>query len=175
MLFHPFITDPTDPQAARQLRRWRCGRIVTQNGKLLRVERRLLTGSVSMAQVWWQSRHGRPADDLCWLDYHKPLGMPAFLTLDYVRSGRKAGYKTFLAAIHVLNEIARIRSVTAIVAHVSTESISDRFLERQGWQRHMEQWSGRHWIRRFYDGYPKPCLHRYVAGHELSMPRHSVS
>lgn len=128
-----------------------------------------------MAQVWWQSRNGRPDDDLCWLDYHQPFGMPTFLTLDYVRSGRRAGYRTFIAACNVLEEIARIRGACAIVAHISTASISDRFMERQGWERHLQHWSGRHWIRRFYDGYPEPRLHRYLAGHELSVPRHSIS
>ena len=147
---------------SQQLRRWRCGRIVTQAGKLVRVERRLVCGSVSMAQVWWQSRYGRPEDDLCWLDYHQPMGLPAFLTLDYIRSGRKSGYRTFVAACHLLDEIARIRGAQAIVAHVSNASISDRLLERLGWERHLNHWSGRHWIRRFYDGYPEPCLDRYV-------------
>ncbi|TWU01317.1 hypothetical protein Pla52n_46910 [Stieleria varia] len=134
-----------------------------QAGKLVRVQRQLWCGSVSMAQVWWQSRHGRPDDDICWLDYHQPRGMPGFLTLDYIRSGSSAGYKTFLGACHVLDEIARIRGAQAIVAHVSTAAISDRLLERLGWERHLEHWSGRHWIRRFYDGYPESCLQRYLA------------
>ncbi|MCA9136525.1 MAG: hypothetical protein KDB00_07195 [Planctomycetales bacterium] len=145
------------------IRRWRCGRIVMQGGKLIRIEKRWITGSVSMAQVWWQSRYGRPDDDLCWLDYHRPWGMPAFLTLDYVRSGRAAGYKSFVGACHVLHEIARIRGASAIVAHVSNGSISDRFLQRMGWERHLHHWSGRHWIRRFYDGYPQMGIERYLA------------
>jgi hypothetical protein len=144
------------------LRRWRCGRIIVQDGKLIRVEHRLMCGSASMAQVWWQMKYGRTDDDLVWLDYHQPIGMPAFLTLDYIRSGKRAGYRSFIAAIHLLNEIARIRGSQAIVAHVSNGKISDRLLERQGWQRHMPQWNGRHWIRRFYDGYPASMLHRYV-------------
>lgn len=135
-----------------------------QGGRLQRVERRWLTGSVSMAQVWWEGRFGRPHDDLCWLDYHQPWGMPGFLTLDYVRSGRKAGYRTFVGACHVLDEIARLRGSVAIVAHVSNASISDRLLQRLGWQRHLEHWSGRHWIRRFYDGYPPSVIDRYLAG-----------
>jgi hypothetical protein len=144
------------------LQRWRCGRIVVQQGRLVRVEHRLMCGSASMAQVWWQIKYGRTDDDLVWLDYHQPLGIPRFLTLDYVRSGTQAGYRSFLAAINLLNEIARIRSAQAIVAHVSNGKISDRFLRRQGWQQHMNDWNGRHWIRRFYDGYPQSTLHRYA-------------
>ena len=153
----------SDPIAnAEKIRRWQCGRIVMQGGRLVEVQHRLTCGSVSMAQVWWQAKYGRDDDNLCWLDYHQPLGMPQFLTLDYIRSGRHAGYKTFVGACHVLDEIARIRSAQAIVAHVTNQSISDRLLTRLGWQRHLEHWKGRHWIRRFYDGYPDSTLHRYA-------------
>jgi hypothetical protein len=148
--------------SAAQIRRWRCGRIVVQGGKLVRVERRLMCGSASMAQVWWQMKYGRTDDDLVWLDYHQPIGMPAFLTLDYVRSGKRAGYRSFIGAIHLLNEIARIRGAQAIVAHVSNGKISDRLLQRHGWQPHMPDWDGRHWIRRFYDGYPESTLSRFA-------------
>ena len=133
-----------------------------QSGRLVEIQRRLTCGSVSVAQVWWQAKYGRSDDDICWLDYHQPLGMPGFLTLDYFRSGKAAGYKTFVGACHVLDEIARIRGASAIVAHVRNGNISDRLLTRLGWQQHQLHWSGRHWIRRFYDGYPDSVLHRYA-------------
>jgi hypothetical protein len=145
------------------IRRWRCGRIIMENGTFAGVRRRWVCGSVSVAQVWWQTRYGRSDDHSCWLDYHQPLGMPGFLTLDYIRSGRRAGYKSFIGACHVLDEIARIRGAQAIVAHVTNGQISDRLLQRLGWQRHLEHWSGRHWIRRFYDGYPSVSIERYLA------------
>ncbi len=158
----PLVTDPR--RAPELIRRWRRGRIVIRDGRLVRVEKRWLTGSVSVAQVWWQARYGRPDDDLCWLDYHQPRGMPQFLTLDYIRSGRRAGYKSFAGACRVLDEIARLRGAVAIVAHVSNAGISDRLLQRLGWQRHLQHWSGRHWIRRFYDGYPEASIERFLAG-----------
>ena len=153
----------TNPIAeAAKIRRWRFGRIVMRDGKLIEIQKRLHCGSVSIAQVWWQAKFGRANESICWLDYHQPLGMPAFLTLDYVRSGSQAGYKTFLGACNVLDEIARIRSACAIVAHVSNGNISDRFLTRLGWEQHVTHWNGRHWIKRFYDGYPESSLHRYL-------------
>ena len=146
---------------ADKIRRWRCGRIVMQAGRVLEIQRRLTCGSVSVAQVWWQAKYGRNDDDICWLDYHQPLGMTAFLTLDYIRSGTLAGYKTLVGACHVLDEIARIRQASAIVAHVTNGNISDRLLTRLGWQQHANKWKGRHWIRRFYDGYPESTIQRY--------------
>ncbi len=154
------VSDPIG-QAA-QLRRWRCGRIVMQSGRLVEIQHRLFCGNVSVAQVWWQAKYGRPDDDLLWLDYHQPIGMRAFLTLDYIRSGTHAGYKTLLGACRVLDEIARIRNAQAIVAHVTNSQISDRLLHRLGWEQHQKQWKGRHWIRRFYDGYPTSNVRRYV-------------
>ncbi|MFG0254927.1 MAG: hypothetical protein ACF787_07490 [Rhodopirellula sp. JB053] len=130
------------------------GRIVMRAGKLAAIEQHWVRSPVSVAQVWWESNHGRLRGDECLLDYHVPRGLSAFITLDYIRSGSETSYKTFVGACHVLNEIARLRHCSAIVAHVTNVRISDRLLERLGWQRHLEHWRGRHYIRRFYDGYP---------------------
>jgi len=155
------VTDPIT--GANELRRWRCGRIRMQSGRLVRIEHRLTASRSSIAKVWWQAKYGRMHDDTCCLDYHQPLGMPAFLTLDYVHAGKSAGYKSLIGSLEILSEIARLRGSLAIVAHVSNRSISDRFLRRCGWQPHLEDWAGRHWIRRFYDGYPEIDLGRFVA------------
>ncbi|MEM9586620.1 MAG: hypothetical protein AAGA03_05015 [Planctomycetota bacterium] len=153
-----FFSQPVlhDPVAqADELRRWRAGRIRMQKGVLEGVSRRRFAASISVAEVWWRAKYGRPRGDFCYLDYHQPWGMPGFLTLDYVHSGEGASYKTFVGACRVLDDIAQLRGAQAIVAHVTNASISDRLLHRLGWERHLESWSGRHWIRRFYDGYPE--------------------
>jgi len=191
LMFRRCVADPYC--GADQLRRWRCGRIVMRNGQLLRIERRFALGNVSVARVWWEGRLSRADDSMLWLDYRQPVGMPAFLTLDYVRGGRRAGYRSLIGASRVLDEIARLRKVQAIVTHVCSASISDRFLQRLGWRRHLQHWSGRHWIRRFYDGYPEAPIDRYLSGpavrepaaesvrtacalpHEFSKPRDPVS
>lgn len=147
---------------ASKVRRWRSGRIVMRDGRLDRIERRLTVGAVSVAQVWWQSRYRGLTGNVCQLDYHQPFGMPGFLTLDYIRGGDACSYKTFAGACHVLDQIARERQAQAIVANITNQAISDRFLQRMGWQQHLDTWSGRHWIRRFYDGYPNTDLSRYA-------------
>ncbi len=154
------VSDPRANEA--KIRQWKCGRIVMRAGKLIEIQQRLLCGNVSVAEVWLQAKYGRRDDDCCWLDYHQPLGMPSFLTLDYIRAGTLASYKTLIGACQTLDEIARIRSTAAVVAHVTNRNISDRLLLRHGWERHMEHWKGRHWIRRYYDGYPKSRIHRLI-------------
>lgn len=142
---------------AEELRRWRCGRIIMAAGELVEIQRLPWPMSASIVQAWWQNGFGRRQEDRCVLDYHQPLGMPTFLTLDYVRSGSRTCYKTFAGASHLLDEIARIRNSQAIVAHVTNTNISDRLLKRLGWERHLAHWRGRHWIKRFHDGYPDPA------------------
>ncbi len=107
-----------------------------------------------MARVWWDTYFPSGRADRCVLDFHRPWGSPGFLTLDYVRSGPGTSFKSFRRAVAALDEVARIQSSLAIVAHVSTSSISDRLLTRWGWEQHCLQWKGRHWIKRFYDGHP---------------------
>ena len=153
----------SDPRLnERKIRNWRCGRILMRAGKLVEIQHRLLCGNVSVAEVWLQAKFGRRDDDYCWLDYHQPVGMPSFLTLDYIRTGTLASYNTFIGAYHILGEIARIRSSVAVVAHVTNRSISDRLMMRHGWEQHMQHMSGRHWIRRFYDGYPNSHIEQFV-------------
>ncbi|KLU01950.1 hypothetical protein RISK_006134 [Rhodopirellula islandica] len=128
--------------------RVRCGRIVMRDGKLERIEQHGMRSPVSVAQVWWQAKFAALQGDVCCLDYHVPRGMNAFMTLDYVRSGDATGFATAIGAFQVLDEIARLRKSYAIVAHVSNARITDRHLKRAGWERHLLDWPGRHFIRR---------------------------
>lgn len=154
------VSDPI--LGARELRLWRCGQIVTDAGKLVTIRHRPWPCAGSVAQVWLHARVTRWNDDRCVLDYHQPLGMRGVLTVDLIRSGERAQYQTFSAAVHLLDEVARIRKCKALVANVSNASLSDRLMTRFGWERHLEHWPGRHWIKRFYDGYPPSRLDRYV-------------
>ncbi|MEM9644484.1 MAG: hypothetical protein AAF989_05785 [Planctomycetota bacterium] len=160
MFSRAFVQNPLDSQD--DIRKWSRARIVMRDGKLDRIVRRRFTGSVSVAQVWYQAKFRRPEGDVCYLDYHQPGRMHGVLTLDYILSGDQATYRTFVGACHVLDAIARIRESLTIVAHVSNRSISDRFLNRLGWESHLEHLSGRHWIKRFYDGYPPNDICRYL-------------
>lgn len=154
------VSDPRNNED--KIRRWRSGRIVMQAGKLVEIQQRFFSGTVSVAEVWLQAKFGRRAEDRCWLDYHQPRGMPSFLTLDYIRTGTMASYNTFISAFQILDEIARIRATAAIVTHVTNRHISNRLLMRHGWERHMECWKGRHCIRRYYGSYPKSRIHRLI-------------
>ncbi|WP_153555673.1 hypothetical protein [Roseimaritima sediminicola] len=149
--------DLSDPVALGKIS---CGRIVVERGRVVALQRRLLPRQVSLLGVWLDSVFPRGKTDRCVLDFHRPWGSPGFLTLDYVRSGPQTSFRSFRRAVATLDQVARSQQVLAIVAHVSTNAISDRLLRRWGWQQHCLHWKGRHWIKRFDKGYPAPLEHR---------------
>jgi hypothetical protein len=139
---------------------WRNGRIVMKDGCLVAIRRRFWPTPASIARVWLQTRFNRGTRDECTLEYRsaRPGG---FIVLDYIHSGPQTQLATFRGACQILDEIARLRGAVAILAHVSTDAISDRLLRRWGWEPHANHMAGRHWIKRFYDGYPTVDLNRY--------------
>lgn len=157
------------------LARWPAGKITVAAGQLVGVRCAILPRRPSVARVWWETRRRSTASDRCVLYYHSPL-FSRFLVLDFITSGRRTRLSTFFGACLVLDEIARIKQSVAIFAHLSTEAISDRLLLRLGWQQHMPQAAGRHWVKRFYDGYPSasPSRLQALGCHKSLLPPHSA-
>lgn len=134
--------------------KWRCGRIVVQDAQLHVVRRRWWPYVGNLFQARWDEKFPHGASDRCELFYHQPLSSRNFLTLSYVRSSQHTSLSTFYAATLLLDEIARLKGSLAIVCHVTNDRLSDRLLKRWGWAEHCENWSGRHFIKRFYGNYP---------------------
>ncbi len=129
----------------------RTGRIVICDGRVDHVQRHLLPHAASVSTAMCIAAGWRPAGDVVWIDYHVPRSAPGYLTVDLVRSGDAATYRTLRAAAAALDRLAGLRGAAGIVAHVTNASISDRAMTRLGWTRHLPHWSGRHFIRRFPD------------------------
>lgn len=127
----------------------RCGRIEVSEGRVIAIHPRRSIATASLMGVWWDIFAGRGNHSRCEIDFHIPRGMPAFITLDYIRAGRSAGYASFRRCVQTLEQIARLKGSHAIVANVTNPMITDRLLTRLGWQQHCLDWRGRHWIRRF--------------------------
>ncbi len=134
---------------------WRCGRIVTENGRLLGVYGRWWPHLGSWLQVIWDTNFRSMRGDRCELFYHEPLSTPGYLCLSYVHSGARTTLATCYLAKLALEEIARIRAAKAIVCHVTNYRVTDRLMQRWGWEAHCSNLSGRHFIKRFYGSYPE--------------------
>lgn len=146
---------------AGTLKRWPSGKIRIAGGKLVDIRCGIVARRSSVARVWLETRFRSQPPDQCILHYHSPL-LSRYLSLDLVLAGPQTRLSTIRGACEILDEVARIRGSVAIFAHVSTARISDRLLQRLGWQRHLLDESGRHWMKRFYDGYPDHDRQRYV-------------
>lgn len=135
----------------------RYGMIEVVEGKLIRVHFRPWPKIISSTEAtWlggWQHRHDR-FRDRCRLYYNQPRGHSDFLALKYVVSSFGTRYRTFFQATVALDQIARIKGSDAILAEVTNPRITDRMMARWGWQRHLPQRRGRHFIKRFYGTYP---------------------
>ena len=136
------------------LKSWRSGCIITQCGKLLAVRGRWWPYQGSWLRAIWDANRRPLRHDRCELYYHQPLSSPDYLSLSYVRSGPATSLSSLYLASLALDRIAEIKQCSAIVCHVTNSRISDRLMERWGWQQHCAEWSGRHFIKRFYGQYP---------------------
>jgi len=101
--------------------------------------------------------------DCCWLFYNQPLRFSNFLVLKYVVSSRAATLRTFRGALVVLDEIARLKQSDALLSEVVNQRISERLLDRWGWERHVQSSRRRHYIKRFYGQYPASDAARRLA------------
>jgi hypothetical protein len=99
--------------------------------------------------------HCRGAADRCLLYYNQPWRMPNFLALKYIVSTRGTSYRTFRAALVVLDAIAELKQIDAIVCDAANIRLSDRLMARLGWESHKPQRWHRNFIRRFYGKYPR--------------------
>ena len=134
----------------------RYGIVETCGGKLVAVHLRPWPKLVSLPELLplgpRYHRHG--AADRCLLYYNQPRRMPNFLALKYVVSTPGTSYRTFRASLKVLDAIAALKQIDAIVCDAANARLSDRFMARQGWEPHKPQRWHRNYIRRYYGEYP---------------------
>jgi hypothetical protein len=148
----------TDFDAGReQIRARRWGVIETVVGELRAVHLRRWPKLVSLPELLplGPRYHACGAADRCLLYYNQPRRMPNFLALKYIVSTTGTSYRTFRAALVVLDVIAELKRIDAIVCDASNFRLSDRLMARLGWEPHKPQRWHRNYIRRFYGTYPK--------------------
>jgi hypothetical protein len=156
----PLFETVTDIYAgAEVIRRRRYGVIEMIDGRLAAVHLRPLPKLISLGEIWLQEMVWRRARlaDRCLLYYDQPLRLPKYLALKYVVSSRGATFRTARGAALVLDEIARIKEIDAIVCDAWNHRISDRLLRRWGWERHLLHSRRRHYIKRFHGRRPAEC------------------
>jgi hypothetical protein len=143
--------------ALPSIRTARYGVIETAGGCLQAVHKRLFPKLVAWPELWPvpDRYHRGGTADRCLLYFNQPRSCPNFLALKYVISTRATSYATFRAAIATLDAVAAAKGIDALVCDVANSRLSDRFLARQGWEKHKPQRWHRNFIKRFYGEYPR--------------------
>ena len=129
----------------------RYGVIQVRSGTKTTLRFRSFPKVVSIWHVLWGRvwTHDRRSGDCCELYYDAPSHCPDFVVIKWMLSHRNTTFHTTRTAMKTLDEIARIRQARAIVFHASNDRITDRVMERFGYERHAMHLRGRHYIKRF--------------------------
>jgi hypothetical protein len=133
------------------------GVIEMVDGRFRRLRLRPFPKYVSLIEAlfWGGFCHRRQPGDRLLLFYNQPRQHTNYLSLKYAISSRDTSLATMLGALSVLDEIAHIKRSDAILTDAANFRISDRFLRRQGWERHTKARYHRNYIKRFYGEYPQ--------------------
>jgi len=151
---------------ATLIRRARYGVIESTAGGFRRLRLRVTPTIVTIdsARLWGPLIHRLDPRDRCRLYYNQPLGHDRFLALKYGVSGRGCALETIQSALEALEAIAAIKQIDAIVCQVWNARLTERVMNRFGWERHTADQRGRHYIKRFYGDYPQsPALKLFDA------------
>lgn len=155
MAWPSVLIDDLDAERER-VRSHRYGVIETAGGTFHAVHLRPWAKLVSLSEFLplRPRYHCRGSADRCLLYYNQPRRMPNFLALKYIVSTSGTSYKTFRAALVVLDAIAELKQIDAIVCDAANIRLSDRLMARLGWEPHKPQRWHRNFIRRYYGVYP---------------------
>jgi hypothetical protein len=156
-----------------RIRARRYGVIETCGRELTAIYLRPWPKLVSLPEIWplGSRYHARGSADRCLLYYNQPRRMPNFMALKYIVSTAGTSYRTFRAALVVLDAIAELKRIDAIVCDAANVRLSDRLMARLGWEPHKPERWHRNFIRRFYGRYPGALskdIGRVLAPAELS-------
>lgn len=146
--------------SADLVRQGRYGVIETRSGRFSALHLRPWPKMVSWREIWpvGSRYHARGGADRCRLYYNQPRSCPQFLALRYIVSSAGTSYATFRAALVMLDAVAEIKQIDAVVCDAANFRLSDRLLARLGWEPHKPQRWHRNYIRRFYGNYPQQPL-----------------
>jgi hypothetical protein len=139
-----------------ELKRRRYGVIETSAGRLVAVHLRPWPKLIAWPEIWpaGPTYHALGEADRCLLYYNQPRRHANFLALKYIVSTQGTSYATFRAALIALDQLAELKRTDALLCDVANSRLSDRLLDRFGWEPHAPQRWRRNFIKRFYGRYP---------------------
>lgn len=133
----------------------RYGYIETVDGEMRRIQFRPWPKLISYSEALWLGgwKHEKSAGKRCRLYFNQPLGHSNYLNLAYIESSAGSSFRNLHVALKILDLVAWRKKSDAILCELTNSRISDRLMERWGWERHLPDSPKRHWIKRFYGDY----------------------
>lgn len=157
------ITDWDGQQETIRQRRY--GIIETVAGKFVAIHFRPWPKLLSWPEIMpvGSTYHARGKEDRCLLYFNQPRGHSNFLALKYVVSTPNTTRATIFAALAILDAVAKTKGTDAILCDAFNQRLSDRMLNRHGWESHKPQRWHRNFIKRFYGVYPTIKLPEFAS------------
>ncbi len=90
--------------------------------------------------------------------FNQPLAHRNYLTVSYIVSTLQTSMTTMMLSMALLDYVAYVKRSDAVLAEVTNHRISERVMNRLGFERHLLESKKRHWIKRFYGEYPENRL-----------------
>jgi len=153
----PIIETITDvASASERLRLARYGVIQAAAGECQWVQIRAWPQLLSWREIWpvGHRYHARGPSDRCRIYYNQPRRASSFIALKYLVSTRDTSYATVKAALQMLDHIAALKQVDAMLCDAANSRLSDRMMQRHGWASHAPMPWRRNFIKRFYGQFP---------------------
>lgn len=135
----------------------RYGVIETSGGRFVAIHFRPWPKLLAWPEIWpvGSNYHVRGKADQCLLYFNQPMMHSRYLALKYLVSTFGTSSATVLAAMTMLDAVAKLKRSDAILCDVANARFSDRLISRMGWQSHKPQRWHRNYIKRFYGVYPE--------------------
>ena len=126
----------------------RYGVVEVRNDREYSIRRRWFPKMPSQLEAWIDARWRRLPDNQLHLYYNAPFRCPGFLVLAYARAGNHTSIETFRNGLSVLDEIAKMMRMHAIVCEATNPRLTSRVMDYFGYTRHAHQLKGHHYIKR---------------------------
>lgn len=135
----------------------RYGIIESAAGEFVAVHLRPWPKLIAWPEIWpvGAAHHAMGRPDRCLLYYNQPRRFPNFLALRYIVSTAGASFATFRAALDALDRLAQLKGIDALLCDAANPRLTDRVMQRFGWEPHKPQRWHRNYIKRFYGKYPR--------------------
>lgn len=132
----------------RLIRKWRYGAIEIRDGELVCISARWWPRLASE----WESLREQLIKTLpggvCRMYYSFPWRTPGFMVLAYAHSGPDTTYRSIRCGLRCLEQIAIVWDSQAIVCQATNNRLSERTMNRWGYEKHALSLGDNHYIRR---------------------------